>query len=233
MKNNYLSNIDIDQIRRAIQVEEKYKYINIMGREVDFSKFMLKQIRLIHKLSKNPKWLSVMQAFEHYAIDNVFQRRKSINLFINHLKNDMNKKEDICDDTKIDEDIFSADVVMLKGVGPKFGYLLNKLGIFSIFDLISYYPKKYIDYSVNCSIRDLKIDKTVTIYGQISNVRTFTIKKGLTIIRVTISDKSGSLDLNFFYSKILLEIKFQCYFHVQTNLKMTKIVLCNNLVNLL
>ena len=202
MKNNYLSNIDIEQIRRAIQIEEKYKYINIMGREVDFSKFMLKQLRLIHKLSKNPKWLSVIQAFEHYAIDNVFQRRKSINLFINHLKNDMNKKSDNLEDIQLEEDIFSADVVMLKGVGPKFGYLLNKLGIYSIFDLISFYPKKYIDYSVNCLIRNLKEGNTVTVYGQISNVITFTTKNGLTIIRVTITDKSGSLDLNFFYSKI-------------------------------
>ena len=56
------------------------------------------------------------------------------------------------------------------------------------------------------NIRDLKIDKTVTIYGQISNVRTFTTKKGLTIIRVTISDKSDSLDLNFFYSKINMRV---------------------------
>ena len=30
-----------------------------------------------------------------------------------------------------DKDLYSADVVMLKGVGPKFGYLLNKLNIFS------------------------------------------------------------------------------------------------------
>ena len=30
---NYLDKIDLEQIRRAIQVEEKFKYIDIMGKE--------------------------------------------------------------------------------------------------------------------------------------------------------------------------------------------------------
>ena len=202
MNTNYLSNIDIEQIRRAIQVEEKYKYINIMGKEAAFSGFILKQLGLIYKYSgKNPKWLPVIEAFEHYPTDNIFQRKKTISRFATLLKKDLNpenEKNNMTDKS----DIYSSDIVMLKGVGPKFGYLLNKLNIFSVFDLISYYPKKYVDYSSRCLIRNLKVGQNVTIYGKISSIKTFTTRNNLTIIKVIVSDESASLELNFFYSKI-------------------------------
>ena len=163
MSSNYLEKIDIDQIRRAIEVEEKYKYINIMGREVAFAGFMLKQLKSIYKYSgKNAKWLPVIEAFEHYKTDNMFQRKKTIQRFVALLKNDLNPAQESIDNY-VDADIYNSDVIMLKGVGPKFGYLLNKLGIFTVFDLISYYPKKYIDYSSRCLIRQLKEGQNVTI----------------------------------------------------------------------
>jgi len=203
MKDNYLKNIDVEHIKRAIQVEEKFKYININGRETVFSGFMLKQLKQIYKLSgKNPKWIPVIESFEHYAHENIFQRKKTINRFVELLKKDL-KADDSKTEVKNDNvSVYDADVVMLKGVGPKFGYLLNKLGIFSVFDLISYFPKKYIDYSSRYLIRNLKEGQNVTIYGRISSLKTYTTKKNLTILKVTVTDESGSLELNFFYSKI-------------------------------
>lgn len=207
MSDSYLRNIDIEQIRRAVKVEEKYKYINITGREVNFSRFMIKQLNLIYKYSnKDVKWLPIIEAFEHYSQENMLQRKKTISRFISVLKEDLNKNtknnEGNEKNLKPGNNIFNSDVIMLKGVGPKFGYLLNKVGIFSVYDLITYYPKKYLDYSSRCLIKDLKIDTNTTIYGKISAVKTFTTKNNLTIIKVLITDESASLELNFFYSKI-------------------------------
>ena len=202
MTDNYLINIDIEHIKRAIQVEEKYKYINIRGKESAFSEFMLKQLKQIYKYSgKNPKWIPVIEAFEFYPQENIFQRKKTITRFVNLLKKELSNK-DVTNTKEISKSIYDSDVIMLKGVGPKFGYLLNKLGIYSVFDLISYYPKKYIDYSSRSLIKTLKEGQNVTIYGKISALKAYTTKKNLTIIKVTISDESGTLDLNFFYSKI-------------------------------
>lgn len=203
MSNNYLSNIDIDQIRRAIQVEEKYKYINIMGKEASFSGFMIKQLKQIYKASgKNAKWLSVIESFEHYPLGNIFQRKRTIARFVDVLKKDLYKDESPNQNANVEKDLYTADVVMLKGVGPKFGYLLNKLNIFSVFDLISYYPKKYIDYSSRCLIRNLKEGMNVTVYGKITSLKTFTTRNNLTIIKVSVWDESGVLELNYFYSKL-------------------------------
>ncbi len=202
MSNSYLSNIDIEHIKRAIQVEEKYNYINIRGKESAFSAFMIKQIKLIYKHSKkNVKWLTVIEAFEHYPTDNIFQRKKTISRFVTLLKKELNVVSSENSNDK-DIDLYESDVLLLKGIGSKFGYLLNKLGIYSIFDLISYYPKKYIDYSSRCLIKNLKEGQSVTIYGHISAVKTFTTRNNLTIIKVVITDESGSLELNYFYSKL-------------------------------
>ncbi len=202
MSENYLKNIDIELIKKAIQIEEKYKYIDIMGKEVPFSGFMLKQLKQIYKLSlKNVKWLPIIEAFEHYSQENLFQRKKTISRFVSVLKNELNigKKEAKQENKK--ETVFDADVVMLKGVGPKFGYLLNKLGIFSVYDLITYYPRKYLDYSTRSLISQLKPGYNVTVYGVISAIKCFTTKNNLTIIKVSINDESAILELNFFYSK--------------------------------
>ena len=132
------------------------------------------------------------------------QRKRTITRFVSILKKDLTEKND--EDSSVNDinnsDIYTIDVVQLKGVGPKFGYLLNKVGIFSVFDLISYFPKKYIDYSSRVLIKDLSVGNNVTIYGQISALKSFTTKNNLTIIKVTVRDESSFLNLNFFYSKI-------------------------------
>lgn len=197
MKNNsYLEKIDLEHIKRAIQVEEKYKYINLSGRESNFSEFMVKQLRKINKLSgKNPKWSAILEAFEHYSQESMLQRKKIINRFVTLLKSELHNEK------PRQENIIEADIVMLKGVGPKFGYLLNKLGIFTVFDLISYYPKKYIDYSSRCLIKNLKEGENVTVYGKITAIKHFTTKKNLTILKVLVRDETASMELNFFYAK--------------------------------
>ncbi len=204
MSADYFNNIDLNQIRKAIQVEEKYKYIDIMGREVPFSAFMLKNIRIIYKSSsRNPRWLPIIEAFEHYSQDNMLQRKKTVSNFVKLISSELNKNKDN-NKTSNDNsfDLYNIDITNLKGVGQKFGYLLNKAGIFSVFDLISYYPKKYIDYSSRCLIKNLKIGQNVTIYGKITAIKTFTTKNNLTIFKVTITDESSSIDLVFFYSKL-------------------------------
>ena len=42
-------------------------------------------------------------------------------------------------------DRFKKDVKYVKGVGPNRVQLLNKLGIFTLEDLITYYPRTYED----------------------------------------------------------------------------------------
>lgn len=46
----------------------------------------------------------------------------------------------------------NSDVRYLKGIGEKKALALNKLGVFSLYDLISFFPRKYEDRSRVCPI---------------------------------------------------------------------------------
>lgn len=194
---------NLEQIKKAIEVEVKYKYININGKTKSFSSFICSEIRKKIKTSKNPKWQILLEHFEQYQTDSLSQRKKSLERLINVIKSDIVKNENDNDSTQKKEKILSlkSDIMYLKGVGPKVAYLLNKVGIYIISDLLYYFPRKHVDYSARTRIKDLQIGETTTIFGYIKSVETFTTKNNLGVIKVKINDGSGTLSLSFFASK--------------------------------
>lgn len=198
-----IDNINLEQIKLAIDVEEKHQYIDIKGKESTFSRFIKNEIKKIYKISqKSPKWLPLIEGFEHYSQENIFQRKKLIKRFITLLKNESNpipaeeKSEKTL--TKCIED---QDVTYLKGVGPKIAYLFNKLNIFTVLDLLNYFPKKHVDYSSRVFIKELKEGQNATIFGKITSIKAFTTKSNLTVLTIRITDETSPLDINFFYAK--------------------------------
>ena len=57
----------------------------------------------------------------------------------------------------------NKDVKYVKGVGPNRVKLLNKLNIFTLKDLITYYPRDYEDRSAITKLRDVKDGEKYTI----------------------------------------------------------------------
>ena len=51
------------------------------------------------------------------------------------------------------------DVKFVKGVGPNRAILLNRLGIYTLKDLITYYPRTYEDRSKPVRIAELEMSK--------------------------------------------------------------------------
>ncbi len=190
---------NLEQIKKAIEIEAKYKYININGKTKSFSSFICSELKKELKTSKNPKWQILLEHFQRYPMDTLSQRKKSLERLVKVIKADIDsaKEQEEKDKTLT----LKSDVMYLKGVGPKLGYLLNKLGIYQVADLLYYFPRKHVDYSTRTRIRDLEIGETTTIFGTIKSVETFTTKNNLGVIKVRIVDGSGSLSLNFFASK--------------------------------
>lgn len=205
---------NLDQIKQAIDVEIKHQYINIRGKNQTFAKFIKGEILRAYKASnKNPKWRILLETFEQYSTDSMPLRRKSINRLINVIKSELNPpktKEEIAEKLKSPGE---TDVIYLKGVGPKVGYALNKLGIYTVADLLFYFPKRHIDYSNRTLIKKLKVGENTTVFGYIKSVSAFVSKNNLGILKLKIADESGSMDLNFFSAKsnrhILVRTKAQ------------------------
>ena len=57
-----------------------------------------------------------------------------------------------------DAQIKNIDVSNLKGVGPKISSSLNRLKIFSLFDLIFHFPFRYQDRTYISKVSDLTTD---------------------------------------------------------------------------
>lgn len=190
---------NLEQIKKSIEIEVKYKYINISGKTKSFSAFICSELRKEIKVSKNPKWQILLEHFERYPMDTLFQRKKSIEKLVRAIKSNSETKEE--NKTAEKAITFKSDVMYLKGVGPKVGYILNKLGVFTVSDLLFYFPRKYVDYSTRTRIKDLQVGETTTIFGTIRAVEAYTTRNNLGVIKVKINDGSGSLNLNFFSSK--------------------------------
>ncbi len=194
----------IKQIRQAIEIEQKHLYIDIRGKEDTFSGFILKQLRIFYKQSKhNPKWLMLSKEFETYSMATVGTRRKSIQRLVQTIRQEINnggeiKQTDHNITNKIPSEI---DVIYVKGVGPKVGSLLHKLGIYSAKDLLYYFPKRHIDYSTRTFIKDLNEGVEATIIGTIKSINSYNTKNSLGIISVTVQDETGTVKLSFFYAK--------------------------------
>lgn len=193
---------NLEQVKKAVEIEVKHKYININGRTQSFSSFICSVLRKEIKLyPNNPKWKVLLEHFERYQMETVPTRKKSLERLVSVIKAeyiDPPKTENIVDDKK---PISQTDVTYIKGVGPKIAYLFNKLGIYTANDLLYYFPRKHIDYSTRTRIRDLKDGENTTIFGVIKSVEAFTTKNNLGVVKVRIADNTGKINLNFFASK--------------------------------
>ena len=196
---------NIEQLKKAIDIEIQYRYIDIHGKTQAFSSFIKNEAKKYYKLSKkNPKWAVIAEAFEHYPFAGLNERRKSIDNLIRVLKSETNpkpSKSEISNAPELTKSAKDTDVMYMKGVGPKIAYKLNKLGIYTVQDLMLYFPKKHIDYSSRTLIRDLKEGETTTVFGYIKSVSAFNTQKKLSVVKVTVADESGRLDLSFFQAK--------------------------------
>jgi ATP-dependent DNA helicase RecG len=92
-------------------------------------------------------------------------------------------------------------IQFLPGIGPKSADRLAKLNLFTVRDVLYYYPRDHIDYAKQVNIRELKPGDTVTIVGQLKSCNCFTSPRNskLTIFDLTLRDASGQIKLSRFY----------------------------------
>lgn len=197
---------NLDQIKLAIDVEVKYKYIDIRGKAQCFSAFIKNEARKIYKTSgKNPRWQVIIETFEHYPFASLNERRRAIDHLIKAIKSELQTNKIQPDAEAHHKDIpknpNEVDVMYVKGVGPKLAYKLNKLGIYTANDLMCYFPKRHVDYSSRTLIKNLKEGENTTVFGYIKSVSAFNTKNNLSVVKVTVADETGRLELSFFNAK--------------------------------
>lgn len=97
----------------------------------------------------------------------------------------------------------SDDVRMVKHVGPKKAQLLKKLGIETVYDLVTYYPRAYEDESTISHISELHAGERESVLGTIMNISERTVRRNMTILKVMISDGTGFVQVVWFNQRYL------------------------------
>ena len=91
------------------------------------------------------------------------------------------------------------EIKYIKGVGPNRAELLNKLGIFTLQDLITYYPRDYEDRSKPKKIADLIDGEEALIQATVqTRLVEARIRKGLTLYKAKVADETGFLEITWY-----------------------------------
>ena len=100
---------------------------------------------------------------------------------------------------------FKQNIQYIKGVGPNRVKLLNKLGVYTLEDLITYYPRDYEDRNKPKKIADTVDGEEVLIEAMVvsrmSEIRTR--KKNMTIYKLIVRDDTDSMVLTWYNQRYL------------------------------
>ena len=108
----------------------------------------------------------------------------------------------------------NQDVQYIKGVGPTKVKLLNNLGIYTLEDLITYYPRDYEDRGKPRKIEDLQDGEEALIKAiPASRFHVINVKRNMKICKLLVRDETGTMEI-VWYNQQYLKDKFiggKCY----------------------
>ena len=88
-------------------------------------------------------------------------------------------------------------IQFIKGVGPKRAKVLESLNIFTIKDLLYYFPRKYLDRTSLSTIGSISEGDEVNLVGRVKSVNLRRMKKG-NFVTANVADHTSSIRLMWF-----------------------------------
>jgi len=121
-----------------------------------------------------------------------------------------------------------SSIQYIKGVGPNKASLLAKLSIFTIGDLLEYFPRRYEDRSQLKVISHLVDGQIETFRAKVINITVSKPRTGLQITKIAVSDSTGTAQLVWFNQphmkkkyqpgmELLISGKVKSYYQVEVS----------------
>ena len=93
----------------------------------------------------------------------------------------------------------STSVRYIKGIGEKKAQAFEKLGVFSLYDLLSWFPARYEDRTRFCPIAAAPEGEGVCIRALVADMpRLVRVRRGMELVKFRAVDESGSVDITYF-----------------------------------
>ena len=89
-------------------------------------------------------------------------------------------------------------VTELRGVGEKKAAALSEMGIETVLDLLTHYPRRYVDRTQQADINQLRLGDEAMVMATVKRVRGRRTRQGRSLVEVDVFDGSGYLRCTFF-----------------------------------
>ncbi|MGD1700064.1 ATP-dependent DNA helicase RecG [Dapis sp. BLCC M229] len=225
--NNEKETIDWERLKKALLVEAERGFKNIQGQQYIFNDFLsisLSKQPIILKayqsqfqelskkfacypamtreerqslLEKTQNFLNKMQYFSTKEQEQNIPEVHPLAITTKIQKNNSNFPQKYTNNLELQQPL--KDV---KGIGIKNSDRLATLGLYTVRELLYYYPRDHIDYARQVNIRDLEPGETVTIIGKVKRFNCFSSPKNkkLTILELTLTDATGQIKISRFFA---------------------------------
>lgn len=121
----------------------------------------------------------------------------------------------------------NKNIQFVKGVGEARAKLLNKLGIYNLGDLITYYPRTYEDRSIPKKIEELVDGEEALIEViPVTRVSEVYIRRNMTILKMNVRDDTGVCQITWFnqpYLKSMFHVGEKYRFYGKISKKGSKV----------
>lgn len=225
---------DWTRLQKALEVEEKSGYTDLVGNRYRFSEFLCLEFGKTPTTSTpllRKQWQAMANYFAAYQNLTLTQRQQLLTeakQFIQQIQQDLQgiSHEKTAQEKRINYQLpitnspsssinnqskkaaFNINISIdqklndLVEIGSKKANYLTRLGVYTVRDLLFYYPRDYIDYSRQVSICDLVAGETVTIVGKVKRCNCFTSPKNkkLTILEIVLQDGPDKIKINRFFA---------------------------------
>ena len=93
----------------------------------------------------------------------------------------------------------TTSVRFIKGIGEKKAQAFGKLGVFSLYDLVSYFPSRYEDRTKFFPVAAAPEGEGVCIRALVADMpRLVRVRRGMELVKFRAVDESGSVDITYF-----------------------------------
>ena len=92
----------------------------------------------------------------------------------------------------------ALSVTELRGVGEKKAAALAEAGLDSLLDLLTHYPRRYLDRTREARIAELVEGEEASVLVQVVESNSRRVRGGKVMVNVVVGDESGTLRLTFF-----------------------------------